>query len=338
MRLGSRIRRSSSVRRRGTTRSNSGLFRSRARSTSTAQRTSYTRQASPVKKAATATKAAPAAPKKGVTRSIAPATQQTQDIAGVKEQKKAPANTRQAATPRARTAAPQDKAPVTKTPQEETPNKPASNLWEGKIGQGLSLLKEGMTQGLKDRYSVPPTEQERKAMEHIRSMLEPHKMGGADRTFNFGDQDAIVQSLMRDKNGLKNEVARQLRAEGKGWQVNAAMKGIDGGRGPFAQLARNKINKEAPGQIKQQLSQGLKEANINPATAGNVDNQARNLTFNEVNEFQRQAEILEGLQRRIAEKLGMEVTFPNGISQEAIDFTLQGKFGIPPGAKLTPLK
>lgn len=206
------------------------------------------------------------------------------------------------------------------------------------MNQGFGLLKDGLKGGLQNQFGANPTAEERAAMQFVRSMLEPTKLGGGDHTFNYGDRQAIVNALMRDRSGLKQEVAKQLRAEGKNLQVGPAMRAIDGKRGPLANIARNKINEEVPGRITQQLNQGLREAHIDPNTARSVDNQPRNLTFQEMRDFERNAQMLQAMQQRVAEKLGMDISFPNGISQEAIDFTLQGKFGIPPGAVLTPRK
>ncbi|TNE44489.1 MAG: hypothetical protein EP343_29870 [Deltaproteobacteria bacterium] len=270
------------------------------------QNTSYTR----APQTAQPTVQAPA--KKGVERTVV-------------QSNKAPETTQNA--PRAR--APQQEA----APTQESAA-PAS--WQDKMSQGWNLLKEGAKGGLQEKFGSNPTPEERVAMEYVRDMLDPNKLGGEDRVFNYGDRQAIINSLMRDRAGLKQEVASQLRAEGKDWQVGTAMKAIDGKRGILPGIARRKINSEAPARMNQQLSQGLRDANIDPNTARQIDQHPRDVTFNEVREFERNAEILQDMQKRVAEKLGMDVTFPNGISQEAIDFTLQGKFGIPPGAVLTP--
>ena len=39
----------------------------------------------------------------------------------------------------------------------------------------------------------------------------------------------------------------------------------------------------------------------------------------------------------LAERLGFEITFPGGLSAEAIDYMLSGQTGVPPGAKITLL-
>lgn len=308
----SRVSRPTQVRTSGTSRA------AKPRVTQPTQKTSYTRAPQ------TAAPAVKTPAKKGVARTVTP------QAPAATEAKTAPQNAPRARAPQ-QTAAPQQ-APAT----QEAAGTPAKSNWQDQISEGWGLMKQGFKGGLQEKFGTNPTDEERAAMQYVRDMLEPNKLGGQDKVFNYGDRQAIINSLMRDRTGLKQEVAKQLRAEGKGWQVGTAMKAIDGKRGIFPGIARRKINSEVPGRINDQLSQGLRDANIDPNTARKVDNQPRNVSFDEMREFERNADLLQAMQQRVAEKLGMDVTFPNGISQEAIDFTLQGKFGIPPGAVLTP--
>ena len=173
-------------------------------------------------------------------------------------------------------------------------------------------------------------------MKNGRRMLEPNKRGGADRTFNFADRDAIVSGLMRDTNGLAREVPAQLRAEGKNFAAGAAERGLNGGWGPIAKAAKKRVYAEAPGQIGGQLDQGLREANVDPATGNTRDNVRREISFAELRAFEADAAVLQTMQERVANKLGMDVLFPGGVSAKSIDHTLHGRFGLPPGAKLVP--
>jgi len=181
-----------------------------------------------------------------------------------------------------------------------------------------------------------PSPRELEAMKNVRRMLEPNKLGGADRTFNFADRDAIVSGLMRDTNGLAREVPAQLRAEGKNFAAGAAERGLNGGWGPIAKAAKKRVYAEAPGQIGGQLDQGLREANVDPATGNTRDNVRREISFAELRAFEADAAVLQTMQERVANKLGMDVLFPGGVSAKSIDHTLHGRFGLPPGAKLVP--
>lgn len=219
-------------------------------------------------------------------------------------------------------------------PQDKAPAAKPSTGFGGLFG-GLKSMTDKIG-GIADSVAPKLSPEERTALEQVRSMLEPNKLGGADRTFNFGDRNAIIQSLMCDRAGLKREVSQQLRQEGKARQIPIAMRAIDGKRGILPRIARNKIQQEVPQRLRQQLGQGLRDAKIDPNTARQVDRQSRNLSFGEIRAFERNAAMLQDMQKRISERLGMDISFPNGISQEAIDFTLSGKLGIPPGAKIQP--
>ncbi len=169
-------------------------------------------------------------------------------------------------------------------------------------------------------------------------MLEPNKLGGEDRTFNYADRNAVVNGLLRDTSGLSAEVQARLRAEGKNFQANQARRGMEGQRGLLPNMARNRIGREAPGQIAGQVSQGLQTAGIDPNTGAQPDRTPRNVTFSEMRQFEANARVLQDMQRRTADRLNMDITFPNGPSQASIDFVLEGRFGVPPGAVLTPRK
>lgn len=329
-----------------------GGFRSGSTSRSTtprptqSSRTTYTRGTS---SPSTNNTVRPAnTPKQGINRTVTPATTTAPTTNPTTTAPATNPTTTAATAPRTRapqtTAAPVAQTPTTAaTAPAATPTTPGTTTapatdWQNRLSQGFGLLKDGLKGGLQDKFGANPTTEERAAMQFVRDMLEPTKLGGGDRTFNYGDRQAIINGLMRDRAGLKQEVANQLRAEGKDLQIGPAMRAIDGKRGLLANIARKKINEEVPGRINQQLNQGLRDAHIDPNTARQVDNHPRNLSFQDMRQFEQNAQMLQAMQQRVAEKLGMDITFPNGISQEAIDFTLQGKFGLPPGAVLTPRK
>ena len=230
-----------------------------------------------------------------------------------------------------KTAAP-PKTPDAKDPAVKKP--PGFSLFGGvkDLTRGLSDKLDGLTAALGPK----PTPQERVALEKVRAMLEPNKLGGGDRTFNFADKDAVVSSLMRDTEGLKREVPAQLRAEGKDFQANLAERGLGGSWGPLAQVAKGKVYEEAPGQIGGQLEAGLREAKIDPATGRQPDNVRRDISFAELRRFEENAEILQNMQTRMSKQLGLDITFPGGLSAASLDHTLQGRGGFPPGAKVKP--
>jgi len=206
----------------------------------------------------------------------------------------------------------------------------------GFFGGGLKSLTDRLSGGLKNLTGPDPTKQQIQALKYVRDMLEPNKLGGADRTFNFADRQAVVAALMRDTCGLRQEIQAQLNAEGKRGQARLVGKALGGGRGPLKRMARNKVYNEAPGQIHGQLTDGLVEGGIDPATGELADNVPRQLTFDELREFERNAAILQKMQEEVAQRLGLNVAFPGGLSQASIEHTLDRKLGIPPGAKITP--
>lgn len=243
--------------------------------------------------------------------------------------------------------APKAKAPVAQTPATGTGTQPATPATPaqpppktGGLLDNLGLGGLSNLGGLADRVreaAMPPlTDPQRAALENVRAMLEPNKLGGEDRTFNYADRDAVVNGLLRDTAGLSAEVQARLRAEGKNFQANQARRGMEGQRGLFPHMARNKIGREAPGQIAGQVTQGLQTAGIDPNTGAQPDRTPRNLTFAEMRQFEANARVLQDMQRRTAERLNVDISFPNGPSQASIDFILQGRLGIPPGAVITP--
>lgn len=243
-------------------------------------------------------------------------------------------------------AAPQDKAKTRGAnpfgglfgggaPKTQDTDKPKATEGGGFGGflQGLQKKAEGVV----GQFQPKLDPQQRAAAEYVRNMLEPNKLGGADRTFNYGDVDAVVRGLMCDTCGLSREVQGQLRQEGKGFQANLVGRALGGGRGPLKRMARNKVYSEAPGRIRGQLQSGLQEAKADPATAGKRDTTPRNITFNEVRQFEQHARVLQKMQQEMTKKLGVDIQFPNGMSQASIQHMLDGKLGFPPGAVVKPL-
>lgn len=187
---------------------------------------------------------------------------------------------------------------------------------------------------IKSSLGMQMSPEERAAAEYVRGMLEPGKLGGVDRTFNFADLDAVVAALMQDTAGLSAEVQEKLRGEGSDYQADLVKQAFEGKWGILTGVAKKKVLKEAPVEIKGELGKGLEEGGISPATGKKPDGSARQITFAELREFEKNAAVLQAMQARITERFGIAVTFPGGLSQSAMDHQLEGRFGLPAGARI----
>ena len=213
---------------------------------------------------------------------------------------------------------------------EEKKEKPS--LLGGILGGGTG----GLFGGLKEKYSVNPTEDERNSLSEIQKYLKPHGLSGEDGVFNHGDTDALIESLMNDKEGLSDEIQQHLQGEGKIVQARLAKRAMKGGRGPFKRMIRNKINTDAERMLRQQIGQGFGDAGVDPKTAETPDVLQRTFTFKDLREFESHTKVLDGMKQRAAEKMGFEIGFPNGVSVDAMQHTLDGAFGVPPGGRILP--
>ena len=215
-------------------------------------------------------------------------------------------------------------------PQDEDKDRQANargglGKWTGRLGRGLRNL-----------VSPTLTKEQIHALTRVRDLLAANKLGGADQIFNFGDREAVIAALMQDTAGLRAETQAQLQAEGKGFQARVVGRALSGGRGPLARAARKKVMAEAPGRIDAQLSEGLSEGGISPETGATPDTTDRNLTFAELREFEQHLVVLQQLQKEIGQRLGLDISFPAGVSRASIEHTLNRRLGPPPGARLTP--
>jgi hypothetical protein len=152
--------------------------------------------------------------------------------------------------------------------------------------------REGITSVI-DKLNPPLSAEEKSAVELMRSMMAPDKLGGDDRTFNHRDIEAVTAGI--SDRGLTGVVARSL--------------------------AKNK------------LPSGLNEAGVVADPNATPDTTPRSITAEELKSFQRASQALEGRKEQL-HRFGLEVQFPNGVSEAAFDHMLQGKRGLPPGAKL----
>ncbi len=258
----------------------------------------------------------------------------TQPAATAPKSATAPKNTtapKSASTPTNRPTAPaQRDAPTNKTPTAK-PQEPASGF--GAFLKGIQDKAQGLVKAAKPDLSP----QQREAAERMRTMLEPNKLGGQDRTFNFGDVDAVTNGLLQDSSGLGRRAAQQLRSQGQSRKANLVERAMNGERGLFKRIARNQVYQQAPGQIRSELSRGLQEARVDPNTRQAPDRTPRNLSFNEIEQFQRDAKVMQDYQQQLSKRLGLDVQFPGGVSQASIDHLLSGALGVPPGAVIRPL-
>jgi len=243
----------------------------------------------------------------------------------------APAAPQRSAAP----AAPQrNAAPATRNPGAQGANPQGANPQGAnpQAGNPLGNLFGGALDRLGRAVGPNVTPERRAALEGVRDMLEPNRLGGPDRTFNFADRDAVVQSLLRDTPGLSAEAQGRLLAEGKPFQARLVERGMAGGRGPLASMARRQVYEQAGPELRRQLDTGLRQAQVDPATGQNPDATPRNVTIADMRRFEQNARVLQEMQREISDRLGVDITFPNGISQAGIQHTLDGRFGLPPGA------
>ena len=196
----------------------------------------------------------------------------------------------------------------------------------------------GFLDSLKNQFSVAPSEDQRESLEAVKGLLDPSLLGGADGTFNFADIDAVTQALMKDTCGLSAEAQKQLLSQGKGFQARMVRKAMGGGRGPLKKAVRNRVYDEAPANIRAQLEAGLLEAGVDPKTGEIPDTEPRTLNFEAMNAFQEHATVLQQMQQDAEDRFGIRVTMPGGLSKPGVQHSLDGAFGLPPGAKVSPPK
>jgi hypothetical protein len=180
------------------------------------------------------------------------------------------------------------------------------------------------------------TPERRALLATVRGMLGKDKLGGQDGAFNLADVDAVVEAMMKDETGLGKAVADKLRKEGELEKAEIVEKAFQGGGGLRGTIARGMVRRQAPGEIRTEMAGKLIASGASESTGATADPTPRTVTFAEMQAFSDASDRLRQLQARIADELGFVLTFPNGLSAEAIDFMLSGRPGLPPGAKITP--
>lgn len=187
-----------------------------------------------------------------------------------------------------------------------------------------------------EALNTPLTAEERAAAQTVETLLAPNKLGGRDGRFNHDDLDAVVGALMRDRPGLRATVVASLRREGSS-DADLVDRALRGERGIIASIARGRVEAEAPGRIRAEIAAGLTKGGVRPRASA-ADATPRNLTFAELRRFEAALETLRGRQERVRRQLGIEVSFPDGPSLEAMRFLLEGRVGLPPGATIAPAR
>ena len=229
---------------------------------------------------------------------IAPTTRPTPTPRTPPPAARAPAN--RAARPAARAAA--NKPPAARPPAQAAKpaaqNPPAAKGLLDKVKDAVrpyTQAAQDKLSALGDKLNPPLTEPQRAAAQTMHDMLGPTKLGGADRTFNHQDVDAVVKGLT--DGGLKGIIARKVVAN--------------------------------------KLPQGLDAAGVKRDPAAAPDTEKRKLSSDDLKRFEAASDVMKE-RGAFLDKLGVQVQFPGGISQDAVSHMLQGKFGLPPGAVIVP--
>ena len=189
---------------------------------------------------------------------------------------------------------------------------------------------------INSKFNTKPNADQRKALETMSKMLGPDKLGGKDSVFNHQDQDAIVKGLLQDRNGMVKEASTQLRKEGKNFQANLVERAFSGRSNRIKQKIKNRVKGEVTDQVKNQLNRGLDDAKVDRKQGGPLDQSPRTISFQELRTFEAASKVAQEYQKEVSQRLGFDIVFPKGISQAAIQHTLDGKFGIPPGGVIKP--
>ena len=93
----------------------------------------------------------------------------------------------------------------------------------------------------------------------------------------------------------------------------------------------------ARGVVRNKLPQELDDAGVVKDPDAKPDDAARRVSSKQLQNFQKASAILLKRGENL-ERLGIKVVFPKGISQDAVTHLMEGKLGLPPGAKIEPLK
>src|SRR5262249_51873721 len=89
-----------------------------------------------------------------------------------------------------------DESTFTRGPDQQQPQQPQQ---QQRTDEGsITGFLRNVGRGLDALRPQPLTDAQRRSLEYVHAMLEPDKLGGADRTFNFADTNAVVGGLMRD--------------------------------------------------------------------------------------------------------------------------------------------
>lgn len=186
------------------------------------------------------------------------------------------------------------------------------------------------------RTLSPLVSRERRALSFVRSMLSLDKLGGVDGVFDTADLDAVTAALLEDTPGLVRAVRERLLAGGRFFEAGIAERALQDLGDRSLDNVRARIFREARAEIRKTLAEELRRAGVESPRVVRPDSTSRSVTFDELREFESAIGVWNGRLRRIGEGLGGTIVFPGGPSREAIDFVLDQRAGLPPGAILRP--
>jgi len=192
-------------------------------------------------------------------------------------------------------------------------------------------------QGLRDQFK--PDENELKALQYILWMLQPSKLGGADRTFNQNDIDAIINALLQDPS-VRCEIQEGIRHEGQNIANSVGGPGFIGQirRGIRSNVADRRTTPGSPqyGQywaqgvatarcrIRAEIEQGLAADRISPAPGQGPSTVARTVTRAEMDNFKNAVSWMKRYSNRVSEKLGFTYDLPRGLSETDVQAIING--------------
>jgi len=199
-------------------------------------------------------------------------------------------------------------------------------------GMAESLVKR--LTGVSELFGGRLNRQQKNALHTMHGLLGPDKFGGKDRTFHYGDREAIVNSLMKDKPGLSKLTSKRLSRDGKNFRAGLVEKAFSDRLAFIGGAVKNRVNSSAKVAIEKQIGATLKRAKVDSKTSSYYDDAPRKLEFRDAAKFQRALNVFRSMQRDVEKRLGVDLVFSKGISQEFVAHILEGRAGFPPGIAL----
>ena len=108
-------------------------------------------------------------------------------------------------------------------------------------GMAESLVKR--LTGVSELFGGRLNRQQKNALHTMHGLLGPDKFGGKDRTFHYGDREAIVNSLMKDKPGLSKLTSKRLSRDGKNFRAGLVEKAFSDRLAFIGGAVKNRVKK-----------------------------------------------------------------------------------------------